>query len=139
VGGIRDEFVVAVWSSVTADYVNCIMEHVFGPQYPTAFVWTRERCTPWLDPGTGEALYLKDFKKVRRQGYPIEQILVVDDDRRALSRSHGNLLQATPFHGDVSDRELAALLQYLQGITNIPDVRKVDKRGWRIHTCEKWN
>jgi RNA polymerase II subunit A small phosphatase-like protein len=135
VAAIRTSFDVAVWSSATGEYVRCVVEHVFGDGYPLRFVWSRERCTGRVDPRTGELLYLKDLKKVRRRGYRLARVLMVDDDARVLARSYGNLIKVTPYSGDRYDGELHALLPYLFSLADVDDVRTCEKRAWkdRVH------
>lgn len=44
---------------------------------------------------------MKDLRKVRRLGWALEHVLVVDDTPRKYERSYGNLVAVAPFEGDV--------------------------------------
>jgi RNA polymerase II subunit A small phosphatase-like protein len=131
---VRTIFNISIWSSASEDYVRCVVDQVFGAMYPVSFVWSRDRCTRRMDPRIGEITYIKDLKKVRRRGYKLERILMIDDDARALSRNYGNLIRVAPYSGDVSDTELSALIPYLHSLSQTEDVRKADKRAWKSYT-----
>jgi len=129
--GVAKLFEVCVWSSGSADYVECIVREIFTGHVQPLFVWSRERCTRRTDAETGQLRYLKDMKKVRRRGYALAQVLMVDDDPAVLARSYGNLVRVVPYDGSDRDAELRQLLPYLRQLLRAPDVRKIDKRAWR--------
>lgn len=60
-------------------------------------------------------------------------ILAVDDSPEKWELSYGNLIRVPPYTGDPEDAELLPLLRYLEHTAQEPDVRRVDKRGWRDH------
>ena len=127
----RRQFRVAVWTSATSSYAGCVISHLFPPGYDLEFVWTRGRCTPRYNAETRELEYLKDLKKVRRSGYRLERVLIVDDSPNVLQRSYGNLVSVKPFTGSVDDAELATLLPYLDKLSQFENVRAAEKRNWR--------
>ncbi len=128
---IQELFDVAVWSSATADYVACIVEKIFGADYPLEFVWSRERCTAHNNHETRELEYIKDLRKVARQGYDLGRVLMIDDDAGALRRNYGNLIRIAPYSGGLDDIELEALSKYLPSLAEASDVRQIEKRTWR--------
>ena len=77
------------------------------------------------------ANWVKDLKKVRKQGYALEHVLVVDDSREKLERNYGNHIPVQPFEGARDDDELLLLVDYLKQLESVPNVRCIDKRGWR--------
>ncbi|MCA9148118.1 MAG: HAD family hydrolase [Planctomycetales bacterium] len=91
-------FELAIWSSATADYVGLIARKI-GCMVPNwEFVWSRARCVQRMHPEFMEAYYIKDLEKVKRFGYPLERVLVVDDTPLKLCRNYGN---ATNESGDL--------------------------------------
>ena len=92
VRSVSADFMVAVWTSASDSYAAAIVRHVFPDPGQLQFVWTRKRCTYRLDIVTGEAVGVKNLEKVRRRGFALESVLIVDDR---------------------------------------PNVRTIDKRGWR--------
>jgi len=85
------------------------------------------------DRDTREQYWVKDLKKIRRIGYALEQVIVVDDTAKKHERNYGNLVRVRPFEGQLDDDELLQLGKYLETLADLDDVRAVDKRGWR-HT-----
>ncbi len=74
---------------------------------------------------------LKDLKKVKKKGYNLNQILVIDDTPKKLSRNYGNHIKIKPFVGDPNDQELLLLEKYLITLKSAPNVRTIEKRGWQ--------
>ncbi len=127
-------FAVAVWTSATDDYAAEVVRRVFPDPRRLEFVWCRSRCTLRHDRDVAEEYWLKDLKKVRRRGFSLGRVLVVDDCPRSLSRHRGNLVAVSPFLGDSDDDDLPRLARYLPEIAGAPDVRAIDKRGWKNAT-----
>jgi RNA polymerase II subunit A small phosphatase-like protein len=131
--GVASMFELAVWSSATSDYVGEIAAEICPKGFEWRFVWARDRCTRRLDGESLEIVYLKDLKKVKRLGYPLERILFIDDTREKMARNYGNAIYISPFEGDEQDAELDLLTKYLLSIHDEPNFRSVEKRGWRHH------
>ena len=120
-------FDLAVWTSSTEDYASDIVKTLFPS--PPMFLWCRERCVRWFNPEKCETEYVKDLKKLRRLGWDLAHVLVVDDSPEKLVRNYGNLVRVPPFVGGQDDilRPLAA---FLIELSVKPDVRRIEKRGW---------
>lgn len=127
----RTYFEVAVWTSSGSEYASAVVESVFGDDYPLSFVWSRERCVQKFDPEYYEYIYVKDLAKVKKKGYKLDQILVLDDTPKKLMRHFGNLIKIEPFEGDQADRELKLAKSYLESLISVENVRIIEKRGWR--------
>jgi hypothetical protein len=57
---------------------------------------------------------------------------MVDDSPEKHTRNYGNLVRIAPFTGNLADAELAHLARYLRQLATLPDVRCIEKRGWRL-------
>ncbi len=122
---------VAIWTASTRPYAAPLVDQLLGGLDRFAFLWCRERCTYHCDFETRDYSWLKDIKKLKRRGHDVRHILVVDDTPAKLRRSYGNHVWIRPFEGDPADRELPALAEYLDELGSVPNVRTVEKRGWR--------
>jgi TFIIF-interacting CTD phosphatase-like protein len=125
-------FEVAVWTSSTADYAIEIARHILPSLSSLSFLWARNRCTRRFDYERGETYWVKDLKKVRRKGYDLKQVIVVDDTPSKLERSYGNLVRVREFKGEQDDVELLFLEQYLETLNSEANLRAVEKRNWKI-------
>ena len=125
------ECTLAVWTSATRDYAEAILERLLPKDVRLAFVWTRERCTRRYMSEEQEYGWIKDLKKVKKQGFPLERVLMVDDIPGNLARQYGNYVRVTPYLGDEDDRELVLLARYLREFRGVENVRTVEKRGWQ--------
>ena len=62
----------------------------------TGHFWGRERCTRRIDPEWREEYYVKDLKKIERQGYDLDRVLIVEDTPSKVGRNYGNAIYVTP-------------------------------------------
>lgn len=127
----QSAFDLAIWTASTADYADAMVSQLFPVPETLKFVWSRNKCGRRHDAEERDFYWIKDLKKVRRLGYPLERILVVDDTTRNYERSYGNLVRVRAYQGDLEDNELEMLGPYLQSLALVENVRKFDKRAWR--------
>jgi RNA polymerase II subunit A small phosphatase-like protein len=121
---------LAVWTSASRGYALEICSRIFA-DVQLEFMWASERCTIQWDYQTGTVCGAKRLHKVRKKGYPLERVIVVDDSPEKHIKNYGNLVRVLPFEGDPSDRELELLSPYLATLATCTNVRKVEKRDWR--------
>ncbi|NTX03290.1 NIF family HAD-type phosphatase [Myxococcus sp. CA040A] len=134
-------FRLAVWSSAADAYVAAIVHHLFPPELRPELVWGRSRCTfsvdrarvleeGFMDPSSHYE-YAKKLHKLKRRGFRLERVLIVDDTPAKCLHNYGNAIYVRPFEGQVDDIELLALSDYLATLADVPNVRVLEKRGWR--------
>ena len=128
--GLFSRFKVAIWTASTEDYASPIIGKILPDGAEVEFLWCRDRCIMRRDLETHDEYRVKDLKKIKRK-YPLDRVLFVDDTPKSLERQYGNLVAVHPFEGNLADDELAPLLDYLCTFADCPDVRKIEKRGWR--------
>jgi TFIIF-interacting CTD phosphatase-like protein len=124
-------FELGIWSSASENYVAGITALLFPDPSALRFVWSSSRCTRRYHPELQEAFYAKNLQKVRRLGYPLERVLMIDDSPEKLSQNFGNHIRINPFMGEPADTELRDLLPFLSWLRDSENVRKVEKRHWR--------
>jgi carboxy-terminal domain RNA polymerase II polypeptide A small phosphatase len=130
VNAVFADFKVGIWTASGDAYATQIVERVFTGR-PLEFVWSSRRCTVARDWTTGKYQTLKNLRKLKRKGYPLEAIIAVDDTPAKHARSYGNLVAVREFLGDPADTELPLLAAYLKQLAAVPNVRTVEKRRWR--------
>lgn len=121
---------VAVWTSATLGYAEAVLDQLLDRRR-LVFVWGRERCVRSHDPESGDVIWRKDINKLRKRWPDRGRILFVDDSPEKIARSYGNLVKVAPFLGAPADDELLWLERYLRELGPVPNVRTVEKRGWR--------
>lgn len=131
---VFEMFETAIWTSATEDYAKEMVNQLFPNPTKLKFLWSRKRCTLRFDPTMGEHYWVKDLKKVKRRGFKLEEVLVLEDNPRTMERSYGNLIEIRPFLGGQFDRELKDLIEYLNWISAVENVRVIEKRAWRSFT-----
>lgn len=139
--GVATHYQLAIWSSATDDYVHQIVQLVIPATIPLQFVWGRSKCTYKLNPQMNEFgyyaddygshyHYIKALKKVKRLGYNLKQVLIVDDTPRKVVNSYGNAIYPNEFIGQKDDKTLLKLLDYLITLAPHQNYRKIEKRNW---------
>jgi TFIIF-interacting CTD phosphatase-like protein len=98
-----EHFRVAVWTSSTLSYAQEIIAQVLPEQKTLEFLWARERCTQRLDLESRESYWVKDLRKVKKLGYNLDSVIMLDDSREKLERNYGNHVLVQPFQGDIKD------------------------------------
>jgi RNA polymerase II subunit A small phosphatase-like protein len=124
-------FRLAVWTSSSPTYARGVVRILFPDPEMLEFVWARDRCTPRRDFELDTWWDTKPLHKVRRRGYDLAKVIVVDDSPEKYTRNYGNLVRVKPFEGDPSDDELVHLAKYLELLSKETNVRSIEKRGWR--------
>ncbi len=132
-------FRLAVWSAGTDDYVREIVDEIFPENIELEFVWGRNKCSTSINYSidyysNGLSTYTKQFRRLKKAGYNLNRILIVDDKPHVVANSYGNAIYVNEFNGDATDNELDLLLPYLISLKDIENVRTVEKRGWRNET-----
>jgi TFIIF-interacting CTD phosphatase-like protein len=124
-------FKVAVWTSGNESYAADVVNELFNEPSELEFVWSRARCTQHFDDYDFSHEWLKNLKKVKRRGYPLEQTIMVDNTPRKLLNNYGNLVRVRDFEGAACDTELLSLMHYLLTLKEVSNVRAIEKRGWQ--------
>ena len=124
-------FKVGVWTTAGEYFARDVVSHLFDDNCALEFVWSYNRCTRVFDSEFLDYYYVKDLKKLKRRGYSLSEMMMVDDTPRKLERNYGNLIRITEWFGDSEDRELLLLIEYLTELKDVENIRQIEKRGWR--------
>src|SRR5690242_3118818 len=116
------KFEVAIWTTSTEDYAEEIISRLFPSREAISFLWARSRCTRRYDGELREFYWIKNLQKVKRKGYDLEQIIMVDDTAQKHEQNYGNLISVKEFTGDPNDNELLLLENYLEKIVDAPNI-----------------
>jgi RNA polymerase II subunit A small phosphatase-like protein len=139
---IKLSFKIGIWSSASDQYVERIVQEIFDEEYPLEFIWGSSRCVYRRNYRLDELRlvghsnashyhYVKPLKKLKRQGYDIERMLIIDDSPHKCQDNYGNAIYPKEFKGGKDDNELKYLLNYLEILKNKSNLRSIEKRNWR--------
>lgn len=129
-------FKVAIWTSASASYVTAVIKEVIPQQFELEFLWSSERYTRRKNLETWEEYWVKNLTKVKKKGYDLNSVLVVDDTPEKLSRNYGNYIRVAEYLGDAEDEELLLLPRCLSMLRDEENVRRIEKRFWRAEIAE---
>ncbi len=134
-------FSLGIWSSAGDPYVECVAEKIKPEGVNFEFVWGNSRCTfrrnikldgyGYYENVYEHQHYVKPLKKLKKKGYDLQRMLIVDDSPHKCSDNYGNAIYPRPFEGDPYDNELLLLMEYLLSLKDKPNLRKIEKRKWR--------
>lgn len=133
----NEHFRLAIWSSSSADYLSAIVTAIIPDEMKLEFVWSRERCIQRFDGELHETYYVKDLKKAQRMGFDLDRMLIVDDTPKKVERHFGNAIYVKPYFGDPDDTELRHLSSCLKSLSQLSNVRHIEKRDWRNNCSTK--
>lgn len=122
---------VAIWTASGAAYADEVINAILPDRSALAFMWSREKCTKAYDFDLQTHYYIKDLKKVFRQGYRKERVVIIDDSPEKVKRQYGNHIRLSEWKGDPTDTELLLLPRYLALLNGADNVRLVEKRSWK--------
>ena len=128
---VSQVFSIGVWSSSSPDYVAAIVQRFLTPITEPEFSWARDKCTITFDHFNQAYVPEKRLKKLKKLGYNLQRVLIVDDSPEKVRRNYGNAIYVDPWFGEPRDQELRHLAEYLIRISAEPDFRNIEKRFWR--------
>lgn len=138
---VKMNYKLAIWSSASDDYVSEVVKQTILNKYEFEFVWGRSKATYRRNFEQDELRiygsdsshyhYVKSLKKVKKMGYEIERILIVDDSSHKSKLNYGNAIYPKSYEGNTEDNELTILAKYLSSIKDCPNFRELEKRNWR--------
>ena len=100
------------------------------------FIWGRNEATQkrqlsdYYETGNDtEFYYVKSLKKVKRKGYGLERILIIDDSPHKSKLNYGNAIYPKSYKGELEDNELLILIDYIESIKDESNFRTIEKRN----------
>ena len=139
---VKSNFLLAIWSSASDDYVEQVTKRIISQDIKLEFVWGRSCCTYrrnlqideygyYDDDLRNHYHYIKPLKKVKRKGFDLNRILIIDDSPHKSKDNFGNAIYPKEFTGDMKDIELKLLAKYLTTLKDNENVRRIEKRNWQ--------
>ncbi|MEO1051777.1 MAG: HAD family hydrolase [Bacteroidota bacterium] len=130
---------IAIWSSADDEYVNNLVNKIAPKSVDFEFVWGRSEC--WMkvvsieEPETGlkrkEYQNIKPLEKVRRKGFKMNNLLIIDDSHYKVKDNPENFFIIQPFEGNQEDNELISLLAYLKVVIEQDDFVGIKREHWK--------
>lgn len=133
---IYKHFKIAIWSSAGDEYVQEVTRQIKPINIDFEFVWSREKAVyqrNYDEHGDIDSHYhyVKPLKKVKKLGYKLSEVLIIDDSPHKSKLNFGNAIYPKEYEGKLVDDELSILSKYLQVIKDKEDFRRIEKRNWK--------
>jgi RNA polymerase II subunit A small phosphatase-like protein len=133
---IAKHFAIGIWSSADDIYVTEIVKNIKPDNIDFEIIWGRSRCSLKRDYNLDDYYFEKRLDKLKKKGFRLEQIIIVDDTPEKSRNNYGNAIYIKEFTGDKTDEELKYLYDYLLTLKNVDNVRRIEKRGWRTNKSD---
>ncbi|MEL6166068.1 MAG: HAD family hydrolase, partial [Cyanobacteria bacterium J06628_3] len=124
-------FNLAIWTASSSEYAREVIKNIFSDNLPLDFVFTGERCVLRRNLDLDVIEIFKPLKKVKRKGYSLNHVLIVDNIAETFKYNYGNGILVKEYLGEKNDNELFLLLKYLEIIGAEENMRVIDKRHWK--------
>ncbi|MBV6624580.1 MAG: HAD family hydrolase [Rivularia sp. (in: Bacteria)] len=124
-------FYLAVWTASGSDYAHEVIKNIFPKELQLEFIFTGERCLVKRNLDLDIIEIFKPLKKVKKKGYSLNHVLIVDNLTETFKYNYGNGILVKEYLGEEHDRELFLLFKYLETIGTEENVRIIDKRHWK--------
>jgi RNA polymerase II subunit A small phosphatase-like protein len=125
-------FDIAVWTAAGEDYAKEILKNIGILEKSLLFFYTKDNCTIKRDYETSDYYGIKNLNKLKKKGFDLDRVLIVDDRRETAINNYGNLILIKPFTDNNDDTELLKLISYLETIKDESNYRRIEKRGWSL-------
>ncbi|MGE6220593.1 NIF family HAD-type phosphatase [Nubsella zeaxanthinifaciens] len=130
---ISKHFAIGIWSSAGDDYVTEMANKIKPTDVEFEIIWGRSRCSQKRDETFDNYYFEKRLDKLKKKGFRLEQIIIVDDTPEKSRNNYGNAIYIKEFLGDPTDQELKYLYDYLLTLKDVENVRAIEKRSWRLN------
>jgi RNA polymerase II subunit A small phosphatase-like protein len=127
-----ENFDIAIWTAAGEDYAKEIIKNIGILESSLKFLYTKDKCTIKFNIEYLKYYGVKNLNKLKKKGYDLNKVLIIDDIRDTAINNYGNLILIKSFKDDNNDTELLKLISYLQKIKDEPNYRRIEKRGWSI-------
>jgi RNA polymerase II subunit A small phosphatase-like protein len=128
---VAQHYAIGIWSSAGDVYVTALVSRILPGAITPIIIWGRSKCTLKRNTTYDTYYFEKRLDKLKKQGFALENILIVDDTPEKSNNNYGNAIYIKAFKGDSADVELTHLHVYLTSLKDINNFRVVEKRGWR--------
>lgn len=127
-----------IWSNTAPSYVYAKLEAFWPTRHDIVDVYSALQCRKRIENSYAVPFY-KDLKRIVKDHpqYPLTRIVALDDRPEVYKDYYGNFLLAHPYHGDPQDRYLARVARFLIELAEHPNVRKIEKRWFKLDQA-KW-
>ena len=141
-----EHYSVGICSSASDEYVEAVAKLIVPDPGRLEFIWGRSKASfsrvrrddddyTFFDPWNHRH-YLKPLAKLKRFGWTLDQMLIVDDTPEKCVRNYGNAIYPREYDGREDDDELLLLAHYLERLKDAANLRKLEKRHWRAQVQE---
>ena len=114
---VSKHYRLAIWSTGTDQYVQYLIHQSKPDAVTFDFIWGRSKCRKVKDDFFGYAHYYKALDKLKKYGYLLDEIIMIDDTPSKIISNHATTISIDSFYGSTDDRALLDIMQALPLIT----------------------
>lgn len=122
---ISQYFEIYIFTASEKEYADTILDYIEKDKKYFSKRFYRDSCI-FVEPG----LYIKDLRIFKN--YPIKDIIIVDNSLFSFANQINNGILVTSFYDDENDDFLECLMDYLDNIRNLNDIREANKESFNF-------
>lgn len=123
---IKENYEYGVYTAASEDYA---LEHCKVLDLNPKFLLHQNNCIISTDRKTYNKYFLKELCKLEEFS-SLSNMIAIDDRFESFSEDPDNLIKIEPFYCNKKDNVLLRLIDYLESIKGVVDVRTIDKSNW---------
>lgn len=107
---IKSYYKIGIWSVADDEYVEHIVKKIIPKNIDLEFIWSKS----WMSPDSFDGKqYIKKMNELKHLGYNLDELVLVDDNKKNTSINLPNSILIKQFKGDVGDKELQKIYNQL--------------------------
>lgn len=123
---LSKHFELIVFTASHSCYANVVLDYLDPENKLIQHRLYRESCVQ-----TEEGLYVKDLRVFSNRN--LKDLVLVDNAGYSFSYQIDNGVPIAPFYFHKEDTELTTLVPYLKSMTNVRDMREVNRKTFKMH------
>lgn len=129
---VNRHFEVVVFTASHKWYADVILDYIDPEGKYIQHRLYREHCIP-----TKDNVYIKDLRVFKNRN--MKDMIIVDNAVYSFGAQLSNGIPITPFKDDKEDTEFLCLMNYLESIKDLDDMRLANKAAFKMDLVHKFN
>lgn len=128
---------LAVWSLGTDKYVQEISKNILPKGLSWEFTWGRSQARRRTDMFWGGSFYYKNLDKLKRYGYKLEDITLIDNNPVMVIHSVSKVITISTYWGEEDDTDLKIFMENCPNFIELTDIDKHENRDFHNQFIKK--
>lgn len=129
---LSKEFEIMVFTASVSCYADAVLDLLDPENEFISYRLYRQHCV-----ATDDGNYIKDLRVIGG-GRHLQNMVLVDNSALSYGYQIDNGIPIVPFYHNYNDNELKNLAEYIKLLADVPDVREVNKKAFKMQIFQKF-